>query len=100
MGREPRPTILFYLGITVPRTNITGTQITDGSIQRIDMDVSTPTQSVITKIIPGQGISISETGTDEGTGDVTVNSIALDFVISRECAAIVLSRDGQFVGPR
>ena len=52
------------------------TQITTrevGSVQRNDMDVVTSGQAVITKLVAGTGISLSSTGADAGTGDVTVN---------------------------
>jgi len=55
-------------------TQLTGLQVKDGSIQRPDLDVVTPSKAVITKIIQGTGISISSTGVDSGTGDVTVSA--------------------------
>jgi hypothetical protein len=55
------------------RTYISGRQIRDGSVQRVDMDVVTTDQAVITKVVAGTNISISSTGVDTGTGDVTVN---------------------------
>lgn len=54
-------------------TYVGGKQIKDGSVQRADLDVSTVGQSVIIKIVQGSGISLSSTGADSGTGDVTVN---------------------------
>lgn len=44
-----------------------------GSVQRNDFDTTTSGQAVITKVIAGTGISLSSTGTDAGTGDVTIN---------------------------
>jgi hypothetical protein len=55
-------------------TQITGTQIRDGSVQRKDLDVTTTGQAVIRKVIAGSGISLSWTGVDAGTGDVTISS--------------------------
>lgn len=55
-------------------TQLKGKQVLDGSIQRVDLDVSTTGQAVITKIIQGTGISLSSTGVDAGTGDVTINN--------------------------
>lgn len=54
------------------RTNVRGSQINDGSVQRVDLDTTTTGQAVIRKVIAGTGISISQTGVDSGTGDVTV----------------------------
>ena len=58
------------------RTQITGKQVGDGSVQRDDLDVITPGNAVIRKIIAGANITISSTGPDAGTGDVTINGIA------------------------
>lgn len=42
-------------------------------VQRADLDITTSTKSVIAKVIQGTGVSISSTGADSGTGDVTIN---------------------------
>lgn len=42
-------------------------------VQRDDIDVATTTKALITKVIQGTGVSISSSGVDSGTGDVTVN---------------------------
>lgn len=52
--------------------NIRGNQALNGSIQRDDLDVSTPGQAVVRKILAGTGVSLTQTGPDTGTGDVTV----------------------------
>lgn len=57
-------------------TNPTGRQILDHTVQRDDMDVSTVGNAMITKVIQGTGISMSSTGADAGTGDVTISSTA------------------------
>ena len=51
-----------------------GRQVRDGAIQRDDLDVSTAGQAVIRKVIAGTNISLTYTGTDSGTGDVTINA--------------------------
>jgi hypothetical protein len=56
----------------MPRTQLTSREI--GSVQRNDIDTSTTGQALITKILPGTGISLSSTGVDAGTGDVTINA--------------------------
>jgi hypothetical protein len=56
------------------QTNIRGAQILNSTVQRQDLDTSTVGQAVITKIVQGSGISLSSTGADSGTGDVTVSS--------------------------
>lgn len=44
-----------------------------GSVQRNDLDTTTTTQAIIAKVIAGTNISLSSTGVDAGTGDVTIN---------------------------
>lgn len=44
-----------------------------GGVQRDDVDITTTTQALITKAVQGTGISLSSTGVDAGTGDVTIN---------------------------
>lgn len=55
-------------------TNIRGKQIQDGTVQRADLDTSTIGQAVVAKIVQGTNISLSSTGGDSGTGDVTISS--------------------------
>jgi len=55
------------------KTEVSGKQLKDGSVQRVDLDVATSGQSVIAKVVAGSNISISSTGADTGTGDVTIN---------------------------
>lgn len=61
-------------GDQVADNTITTDDVKDGSIRREDLDTTTPGQAVVSSIIPGLGISISSTGIDSGTGDVTINS--------------------------
>jgi hypothetical protein len=54
------------------RTQPTGKQIADGSIQRDDVDITTAGQALVRKLVQGGGVLLSSTGADAGTGDVTV----------------------------
>jgi len=54
------------------RTLLTTREI--GSVQRNDFDTTTSGQAVTTRIIAGTGISLSSTGVDTGTGDVTITA--------------------------
>jgi hypothetical protein len=54
-------------------TTIRGTQVLNGTIQRADLDVSTVGQAVVAKLIQGTNVTLSSTGGDAGTGDVTVS---------------------------
>lgn len=51
-----------------------GSQVKDGAIQRVDLDVTTAGQAVIRKAIAGLGITLTSTGVDAGTGDVTISA--------------------------
>lgn len=53
------------------RTQLSTREI--GSVQRNDFDITTSGQAVITKIVAGTNVSLSSTGVDAGTGDVTIN---------------------------
>lgn len=44
------------------------------SVERNDIDISTSGQALITKVIAGTNISITSTGVDAGTGDVTISA--------------------------
>lgn len=58
------------------RTQLTGNQTLDGTIQRADLDAVTAGSAVIKKIIAGTGVTITSTGVDAGTGDVTISAAA------------------------
>jgi hypothetical protein len=60
----------------MPPTVIRGTQVLDGTIQRADLDTTTAGQAVVAKIVQGSNITLSSTGADSGTGDVTVSATA------------------------
>ena len=55
-------------------TQVRGTNILDGSVQRADLDTTTAGSAVVRKLIAGTNITFSSTGVDAGTGDVTVNA--------------------------
>ena len=54
-------------------TRVTGKNIKDASVQRSDLDISTTGEAVIRKAVAGTGVSLSSTGADAGTGDVTIS---------------------------
>lgn len=56
------------------RTQATGRQLLDGSVQRSDLDVSTAGSAVIRRALAGTGIALASTGPDPGTGDVTFSA--------------------------
>ena len=59
------------------RTELKSHQIHDGSIQNVDIDITSPGKALITKVVAGDGITISSTGADEGTGIVTISTSSL-----------------------
>jgi hypothetical protein len=58
----------------MPVTGLRGRQILDGDVFRNDLNVTTSGSAVIRRIIAGTNITISSTGVDTGTGDVTINA--------------------------
>lgn len=62
------------------RTEIDGTQILDGSVQKKDIDITTAGEAVITSFaVTGSGFTYTYTGADPGTGTVTLELVAGGF---------------------
>jgi hypothetical protein len=55
------------------RTQLSGKQILDRSIQKDDLDTITSGQAVITKLIAGTGVTLASNGVDDGTGEVVIS---------------------------
>ncbi len=55
------------------RQQVRSGDIENEGVRREDLNVSTPGQAVVRKLIQGSGIVLSATGADAGTGDVTVS---------------------------
>jgi hypothetical protein len=55
------------------QTVISGKQVKDSSIQRVDLDTTTVGQAVVAKLVQGTNVTLSSTGADAGTGDVTIS---------------------------
>ncbi len=77
----------------MPRTQIGTFLIADGAVRRVDMDTTTTTQTVITKLLVNSPLTISSTGVDSGTGDVTLGLSTTNLVTSfnTRTGAITLS---------
>jgi hypothetical protein len=80
----------------MPQTVIRGTQVLDGSIQRPDLDVTTVGSAVVAKIVQGAGITLSSTGADSGTGDVTI-SRSVAFVTKSAAYTLTTADSGKYV---
>lgn len=55
-------------------TQATTRQLGANSVNKDDIDISSSTKAVVTKIIAGTNVTISQTGADSGTGEVTINA--------------------------
>ena len=56
-----------------PQQQIVGSeQVITGSVGRSQLNIITPNQAVVRRLIAGLGIGLSSTGIDSGTGDVSV----------------------------
>lgn len=60
-------------------TKLKSAQLNSTAVQRGNEDTGDTGSAVISKVIPGQGISLSSTGVDAGTGDVTITSFPNDY---------------------
>lgn len=62
------------------RTTISSRQVANQSIEREDVNITTPSKALITKILAGSGlVEASRTGADIGTGDVTLTTKPYSF---------------------
>lgn len=64
------------------RTQISGSLIEDSSVGRSDINTSTSGEALVTKIIVNSPLTMSQTGVDSGTGDVTLGFNNSNFVTS------------------
>lgn len=58
----------------MPKTEVRSAQIKDATVGRSDINSTTAGEAVVVKIVAGTGVSISSTGADTGTGDVTITA--------------------------
>lgn len=79
-------------------TGLRGRQILDDSVVRGDLNTTSAGDAVIRKIIAGTGVTISSTGVDAGTGDVTINATgsANDGVLTLAVSGVGLSGSATF----
>ena len=64
------------------RTQIGTVLIEYGSVRRVDMNTTTTSQALITKVLVNSPLTISSTGVDSGTGDVTLGLSTANLVTS------------------
>jgi hypothetical protein len=77
----------------MPRTQINGTLIGDGTVARADINTTVAGQALITKLLVGTGLNATRTGVDVGTGDVTIslNTSALVTSFNTRVGAVTLT---------
>lgn len=63
-------------------TNVRGRQLKDDDVLRQDLNTTVSGSAVIRKIIAGTNISLSSTGVDAGTGDVTISTTGLQTALN------------------
>jgi hypothetical protein len=63
-------------------TSLTTREIGANGINKDDIDITTSTKSLITNVVAGLGTSITGTGTDTGTGAVTIKADKEIFAIA------------------
>jgi hypothetical protein len=66
----------------MPRTQIGTTLIEDGSVRRVDINTTLTGSALITKLLVNSPLTISSTGVDSGTGDVTLSLSTANLVTS------------------
>lgn len=64
------------------RTQIGTTLIEDGSVRRVDINTTLTGSALITKLLVNSPLTISSTGVDSGTGDVTLGLSTANLVTS------------------
>ena len=66
----------------MPRTQIGTTLIEDGSVRRVDINTTLAGSALITKVLVNSPLTLSSTGVDSGTGDVTLGLNTANLVTS------------------
>jgi hypothetical protein len=56
------------------RTQVRTSELENGGVTRDDLNSADTGKAVVKKLVQGTGISLSSSGADAGTGDVTVNA--------------------------
>lgn len=84
----------------MPPTRINGLQVRDGSVQRVDLDTTTSGQAVVARVaVNASYLSMSSTGADAGTGDVTFSLVDSGVTIG-EYQVVTVDVKGRVTGGR
>ncbi len=71
------------------RTQLKTAQLGDEEVGRADLNSTTVGKAVVKKIIQGTGISLSSTGADAGTGDVTISATGGGVSVGLACGLAI-----------
>lgn len=90
LGYQAPPSLVIAEGAITPNPGIVGVSVWSSSlsrlvtwngtswdssmVQRLDLDINTSGQAVIRKLVAGTGVTLTSTGVDAGTGDVTIDA--------------------------
>lgn len=79
-------------------TRIRTAQLEDDGVSRADLNTTVSGRAVVRKIVAGTGISLSSTGADTGTGDVTVNvaGAVRDVTVTQSATPAINTDSGDF----
>ena len=75
-------------------TQLTTRQLGPNSVNSDDLDITTTTKAVVTKLVAGTNISLNSTGIDAGTGVVTINATAAPISLSEVATDPVFPANG------
>ena len=80
-------------GDDVENESLTGTDVEDGSLGNSDLNITTPGQAVVTKVLNGDGLTLSNTGVDPGTGEAT---LSVDTTVARRTLPNTFQQENTF----
>ena len=75
------------------RTRIGTSQILPDGLMRDNINVDKPGQAIITKVLPGSGLKLTNTGCDVGTGDVTISISSFTYIQNNESPSWMINHN-------
>ena len=77
-------------GVQIVSDTIDSDLIKQGSVSRADLNTTTVGSAVIAKVVQGTGITITSTGADSGTGDVTISASG-NYLTTEDATALMIA---------
>ena len=65
-------------------------------VRRADLNTTVSDQAVIAKIVQGTNVTLSSTGVDSGTGDVTINATGAGGSVENHIPLVVIAVEVTF----